>query len=142
MQLHDLGKLGIPSGIMDKPGRLRKEETAVIRSHPLLPLQFIDTIPFLRHISPVVRHHHERFDGTGYPDRLKGREIPIGSRIIGVADAIDAMTSDRAYRNALDADKVIDELRRLSGIQFDPDVAGAALDILSDMKFHPALQMK
>ena len=127
--LHDLGKLAIPEEILRKPGPLSETERLVLERHPQIGYRMLESLG----VDPVadwVLHHHERWDGTGYPDALGGDEIPLGARIIFVADAYDAMTSDRVYRGRLTDDEAIAELARCSGSQFDPDVVAALADEL------------
>jgi putative two-component system response regulator len=127
--LHDLGKMSIPDSILNKPGSLDEKEWEEIRKHPgksediLKPLTFITFLP-------IIRHHHERFDGTGYPDKLSGEKIPLGARILAVADSFEAMTRDRSYRKALSKERAIEEIKRCSGSQFDPKVVIAFLEVL------------
>jgi ribonuclease P protein subunit RPR2 len=120
--LHDIGKIAVPDAILRKEGRLTKEEQAIMRRHPCLGHEILFGIAFLSESLPVVLHHHERFDGKGYPHGLAGEQIPIGARIFSVVDAFDAMTADRHYRRALTLDEAMGELRRNSGTQFDPEV--------------------
>jgi len=117
--LHDTGKIGIPDAILNKPGRLTEDEYSQIMRHPILSHKIIEPVEFPFEVKPLVRHHHERIDGSGYPDGLKGDAIPLGARIIGIADAFEAMTSDRPYRKALTVAAAADELQRCSGTQFD-----------------------
>jgi PAS domain S-box-containing protein len=117
--LHDTGKIGIPDAILNKPGRLTEEEYSHIMSHPVLSHKIIEPVEFPYDVKPLVRHHHERIDGCGYPDGLKGDDIPLGARIIGIADAFEAMTSDRPYRKALSFQDAAIELKRCAGSQFD-----------------------
>ncbi|MBI2216225.1 MAG: response regulator [Candidatus Rokubacteria bacterium] len=123
--LHDIGKIGIPDAILLKPGPLTPEEWTVMRRHPEIGKRLIERIPFLRGAVPVVYHHHERWDGSGYPLGLKGEEIPLGARIFSVVDAFDAMTFDRPYSKAIPIDAAKGEIRRCSGSHFDPLVAEA-----------------
>ena len=129
--LHDLGKLAIPEEILRKPGPLSDPERLVLQRHPEIGHRMLESLG----VDPVaewVLHHHERWDGTGYPDRLRGEEIPLGARIIFVADAYDAMTSDRAYRGRLTPREAIEELERCSGTQFDPEIVAAFARELAD----------
>lgn len=126
--LHDVGKIHEVFGpILSKPGRLTPEEQVIMRTHPIKSAELAGTVTQLRDVVPLIRHHHENWDGTGYPDGLKGSSIPLGSRIIMFADTIDAMTTDRPYRAALDATAVRKELLRFRGTQFDPAICDALL---------------
>jgi len=125
--LHDLGKIGVREAVLNKPGKLTEEEFAEIVRHPETAVRILEPIPFFRPLLPAIRHHHERFDGKGYPSRLAGTNIPFASRIMSIADTFDAMTSTRAYRKALPVADAIAEIRRCSGTQFDPDIVPAFL---------------
>ncbi len=125
--LHDIGKIGISSAILNKPGRLTPEEYEIIKSHPAMGKRILEPISFLRDVVPIVYHHHERYDGKGYPEGLAGEEIPLASRIMAVADTYDAMTSDRAYRKGLSEELAVAELKRCAGTQFDPECVEAFL---------------
>jgi diguanylate cyclase (GGDEF)-like protein/putative nucleotidyltransferase with HDIG domain len=125
--LHDIGKLGIPETILLKPARLTPEEFAVMKTHPGLGAEIMLRSSSLVPLTPIVQHHHEHYDGSGYPQGLAGTDIPIEARIVAVADAIEAMASDRPYRRALSHKKIQAELIRCSGTQFDPQVVQAAL---------------
>jgi ribonuclease P protein subunit RPR2 len=118
--LHDAGKIGVPEAVLNKPGPLTAAEWRVMRMHPVIGHQMVDRIPFLTNAAEIVRSHHEMWDGTGYPEGLKGEAIPRPARVFTVVDAFDAMTTDRPYRAALPVERAIGELVRLSGIQFDP----------------------
>jgi HD-GYP domain-containing protein (c-di-GMP phosphodiesterase class II) len=131
--LHDVGKIGISDAILLKPGPLTDEEWAIMRSHPLIGERMLTGIDFLSSALPVIRHHHERWDGAGYPDGIGAQHIPIGARIVAVCDAFDAMTSDRPYRPALALDVACEELLRGAGDQFDPTCASLLVDIVSHM---------
>jgi len=120
--LHDIGKIGMPSEILSKPGRLTDEERAVIETHPELGERIIAPINRLRDVRPVVRHCHERWDGRGYPDKLAGDAIPLESRIVFVCDAFHAMTTDRPYRGRLTVAEATRRLQEGAGSQFDPGV--------------------
>ena len=132
--LHDIGKLGIPEDILCKPARLTKEEFEIIKQHPIIGTRIIEPIKPLQKILPGMRHHHERYDGRGYPDGLKGREIPLFGRIISVADTYDAMTSDRSYRKGLSSDIALEEIQTCAGTQFDPMVVEAFFRVVRDSK--------
>jgi HD-GYP domain-containing protein (c-di-GMP phosphodiesterase class II) len=125
--LHDIGKIGVEDRVLQKPGKLDDEEFGIMSRHSEYGSEILSHIRSHRIVVPGVRGHHEKYDGTGYPDRLKGDEIPLVARIIAVADAFDAMTSDRPYRNSLTHRQAFAELERCSGTQFDPDVVGAFL---------------
>jgi diguanylate cyclase (GGDEF)-like protein/putative nucleotidyltransferase with HDIG domain len=130
--LHDIGKIGIPDEILLKPYPLTKEEFMIIQRHTTLGADILEKAHSLKHLSPIVRHHHERYDGNGYPDRLKGQNIPIEARIIAIADAVEAMASDRPYRRALSFDKIKEELKINSSTQFDPVIIETILQILQE----------
>lgn len=125
--LHDIGKLAVHPSILNKPGALDPDELREIRAHPLAGVEMIDGDDELRDARDCVLHHHERWDGTGYPHGLCGDAIPFEARILAVADAYDAMTSDRPYRAALSREEAIAEVDRCAGTQFDPLVAEAFL---------------
>jgi putative nucleotidyltransferase with HDIG domain len=125
--LHDIGKIGIPDGVLNKAAVLSQEERGEIEHHPQFGNNILGQLKFLKEASKAILHHHERFDGTGYPSGLIGPEIPLIARIIAVADSWDAMVSDRPYRSALGEDAALDELLGNSGTQFDPDVVRAFL---------------
>ncbi len=127
--LHDIGKIGVPESILWKPSSLTPEERDIMREHPLKSAQIIGELRGLRRARDYVKHHHEFFDGTGYPDGLAGDTIPLGARIILVSDAYDAMTTDRPYREAIGHQKAINELKNKAGSQFDPKVVDALLSI-------------
>jgi putative nucleotidyltransferase with HDIG domain len=127
--LHDIGKIGIDDAILRKPGKLTPEEFKVMQSHTVKGAAILSTIPDLAPIIPIVRSHHEQWSGRGYPDGLAGEAIPLMARIVAVADAFDAMTTDRPYRKGMSADSAFAEVQRLSGQQFDPTVAEAFLAI-------------
>jgi len=123
--LHDIGKIGVPDAILLKPGKLTEEERQIIKTHPELGHALLKRIQFLKGTSELVLSHHEWFDGSGYPRGLRGSDIPLSARLFAVADTIDAMTSDRPYRKALPIEAVGKELRKLSGVQFDPQIVDA-----------------
>lgn len=118
--LHDIGKVGIPESILCKTTPLTELEWVVMRSHPNQGARIVEPIPFMGEAVEIVRSHHERFDGTGYPRGLEGEEIPLAARIFAIADSFDAMTSDRPYRSALSTDEAVAEILAGSGTQFDP----------------------
>jgi putative nucleotidyltransferase with HDIG domain len=127
--LHDVGKIGVPDNVLRKPTALSEGEWAVMKRHPEFGARIIAGIPFLEDVARIVRHHHERWDGMGYPDGLKGDRIPLGARIFAVGDSFDAMTSDRPYRRGLLIDAAREEIRRCANSQFDPAVVTAFLSI-------------
>lgn len=127
--LHDVGKIGIKEEILKKPGRLSEEERREMEFHPFIGTRILQEVKLLEPVLPLVYHHHERYDGTGYPDGLKGERIPLGARILSVADAFESMTSDRPYRKALPVEEALAELRRGMGKQFDPDVVKSFLSL-------------
>ncbi|MDH3215350.1 MAG: response regulator [Candidatus Krumholzibacteria bacterium] len=128
--LHDIGKLVIYEKILNKPGSLNEEEWKVLKEHPVIGANIIENMDFLSGTVAYVRHHHESYDGKGYPDGLSGEEIPIGARIISVADSYDAMTTDRPYRKALGRESALDRLREQAGSQFDPQVVDSFIALL------------
>jgi response regulator RpfG family c-di-GMP phosphodiesterase len=133
--IHDLGKIGIDDSIRRKPGTLDAEEYDIIKSHPEKGIRIIEPLDFLRETIPIILHHHERYDGSGYPHRLREGNIPMGARILSVADTFDAMTSSRAYRSARSSEEAYAELRRCSGTQFDPDVVDLFLELAESGAF-------
>ncbi|MFC2052634.1 CHASE2 domain-containing protein [Chloroflexota bacterium] len=127
--LHDIGKIGIPDRILSKPHSLTSEEWYVICLHPIIGANIMKDIPFLEEARELVLHHHEKYDGTGYPDGLTGNDIPLGARLLSVADSFDSMTSDRAYRAAISESDAINELRKCSGKQFCPVAVEAFVSV-------------
>ncbi len=123
--LHDIGKLGIPESILFKPSSLNDEEYKVVKEHVLIGAELIRGCHALHTLIPYVKHHHERFDGKGYPDGLSGEEIPLEARILGLADAVEAMASDRPYKNAFSPEEILEEVLRCSSTQFDPQIVEA-----------------
>jgi len=135
--LHDIGKIGIPDTILKKQTKLTDEEYAVIKSHPETGASILKYIKSFTHLVPAVYHHHERFDGDGYPNGIKGTAIPLHARIIAIADTFDAMTSSRSYRKkALSFRVALSELERNKGLQFDPDIADIFIEILEEAPFY------
>lgn len=128
--LHDVGKIGISEQILSKPDSLTAEEFSTVKRHPELGEEMVKEIDFLDNVRPLIRHHHERYDGNGYPDGLKAEEIPLGARIIFVAATYEAMTSNRPYRPAFSSEEAIDELQRVAGKQLDKDIVSRFLAIL------------
>lgn len=129
---HDIGKIGIPDSILLKESKLNDEEYSQIKNHPMIGVHILGGVLLFEDIIPIVKYHHERFDGRGYPSQLSGTDIPYVARIAAVADTFDAMTSKRSYRNALPIDVVRAEIEKCSGTQFDPDIAKAFLEILDN----------
>jgi putative nucleotidyltransferase with HDIG domain len=132
--LHDVGKIGIKEDILKKPGRLTEEERKEMEYHPFIGTKILQSVKLLEPVLPLVYHHHERYDGAGYPDGLKGDDIPLGARVLSVADAFESMTSDRPYRKALPLEDAIAELRHCSGGQFDPIIVEVFLDLVEEGK--------
>jgi diguanylate cyclase (GGDEF)-like protein/putative nucleotidyltransferase with HDIG domain len=128
--LHDIGKLSVPDAILFKPGSLSDEEYSIVQGHVVTGTDLIQKCHSLRPLIPIIRHHHENFDGSGYPDNLAGERIPLEARILGLADAVDAMASDRPYRQAITPDDIEAEIRECEGSQFDPAVVEAFVRIL------------
>ena len=135
--VHDVGKIGVPEAVLTKPGKLTKEEFELVKKHPETGARILQGIRQMNDLIPGVLHHHESWDGSGYPHGLAGRDIPLFGRIIGLADAFDAMSSDRTYRNAMPMHQTLDEVRRCSGKQFDPDLA----DVFVGLDFEPYLNL-
>jgi putative nucleotidyltransferase with HDIG domain len=130
--LHDIGKIGIPDAVLNKPGRLTPEEYELMKQHAAIGARIVQSVSALQGVVPIVRYHQERYDGSGYPEGLKGENIPIGARIIGVVDTYGAMTEDRIYRPTPGHDAAVAELQRLSGRQFDPAVVKAFIALLAE----------
>lgn len=128
--LHDVGKIGVPDFVLAKAGPLTDAEWGLIRRHPEIGERICAPLAAFAVLGPIVRHHHERWDGRGYPDGLRAGETPLGARIVGLVDAFDAMTHDRPYRTALSVDAAADEIRRCAGQQFDPELAAIFTDSL------------
>jgi HD-GYP domain-containing protein (c-di-GMP phosphodiesterase class II) len=137
--LHDIGKIGISDTVLHKPGPLSEEEWKVMRRHPDIGAKIVEGIPFLQDTIPLIRHHQERWDGTGYPSGLGGEDIPILARMFAIVDAFDALTSNRPYRQKISALEAIEYLHEQAGILFDPEIVKifkklvieSQLDILS-----------
>jgi putative nucleotidyltransferase with HDIG domain len=130
--LHDLGKLGIADSVLNKPGKLDDEEWKIMRSHPQRALEILKPLKFMPSEKKIILHHHEKYAGGGYPDGIKGEDIPLGARIMSVADTFDAMNSARSYRNPLFKDVILAELKRVSGTQLDPEAVGVFLKLLEE----------
>lgn len=123
--MHDIGKVGVPDSVLNKNGKLNDEEWLSIKEHPVIGYKILMRSKNLEDMAIYIRHHHERFDGFGYPDGLEGEDIPLASRIICICDAIDAMLTDRSYRKAMDIKTCKEEVVKNSGSQFDPDLVTA-----------------
>lgn len=136
--LHDIGKVGIRESILVKPGKLSSDEYAEIKRHPFISMQILKPLHFLRSVIPLVYHHHERYDGAGYLDGLFGESIPLGARIISVADAFEAMTANRPYRIAKPIPEALNILKEEAGKQFDPEVVEVFLDVYSRIEYQSA----
>ncbi len=138
-ELHDLGKIAVPDTILMKPGPLTREEFEVVKQHPIWGARILGPLSFMKDINEMVHEEHERWDGTGYPRGLKGEQIRLEARIISVADALDAMVSDRPYRQRVGLDQAAHELERCGGTQFDPVVVDACLRAIEAGKIIPAV---
>jgi ribonuclease P protein subunit RPR2 len=130
--LHDIGKVGVPESVLCKPGPLDEAEWGMMREHPEIGAQIVSPIRFLAGAVDIVRTHHERWDGAGYPYGLSGEEIPLAARVFSIADSFDAMTSDRPYRAAMPIEQALEQIREGAGSQFDPEVAKAFLELADD----------
>jgi len=140
--LHDVGKIGIPDRILRQSMALTEDEMAWMRRHPQIGADIIGPVEGLHHVAPLIRHHHEKWDGSGYPAGLKADQIPMGSRIIAVADAFEAMVADRVYRPSLGLEKALQEITRSSGSHFDPRVVQAFLEMVATDTVHLPLPTK
>ena len=127
---HDVGKLGVPDAILQKGSKLTDDEYSEIKNHPSIGAHILSTATIFKDVIPIVKHHHEKYDGSGYPGKLAGENIPYLARIAAIADSFDAMTSRRTYRDSLPLDIVINEFRKCKGTQFDPEITDVFLDIL------------
>jgi len=133
--LHDVGKIGISEVILGKPGRLTDQEFFLVKKHSEIGEKIVETVENLKPIAPAVRHHHERFDGKGYPDKIGGSDIELNSRIISVADAYDFLHSDLFFRKALSKDDALEEIKNFSGTQFDPEVVKNFVETIKGHNF-------
>ncbi len=138
--LHDTGKVDIPSEILTKTTKLTVEEYNIIKKHPIKGAQILRPLQILRPVIPIIMHHHEKYDGTGYPTKLKGGQIPLGARIMAVADAFEAMVYGRPYRQRMDIPTALKEIKRKSQIQFDPKIVEAFLKVIK--KFNKRIYLK
>jgi putative nucleotidyltransferase with HDIG domain len=128
--LHDIGKIGVPDSILNKPGRLTDEEFVIMKSHPVIGYEICSPLGVSEGVLMIIRNHHEKLDGSGYPDGLKGGELPLSLRIVCVADAFDAMSSRRPYRHVMAMNRVLAELSAGAGVQFDPVVVETLKELL------------
>jgi HD-GYP domain-containing protein (c-di-GMP phosphodiesterase class II) len=140
--LHDVGKIGVPDAVLRKPGPLEVRELLQIQEHPAKGKHILDNIAYLEQALPCILHHHERFDGQGYPEKIAGEKIPLPGRIISVADAFDAMTSDRPYREKMDFRSAFRELKKNAGKQFDPEIVEALGKLLKSGRLEQLLTEK
>ncbi|MEA2486051.1 MAG: hypothetical protein QOD46_1162, partial [Actinomycetota bacterium] len=129
--LHDVGKIGVPDSILLKPASLSEPEWEIMRGHPTIGERMLKPIEFLLPALPIIRHHHERWDGRGYPDGLAKEDIPLGARMVAVCDTFDAMVSDRPYRSGVSIAEAVEEILRCSGTQFDPACAKLLVDMVT-----------
>ena len=134
MQLHDIGKIGIPDNILRKPGPLNQDEWDLMKRHPEIGASIVEPVKIMQNVAPLIRHHHEKYDGTGYPEGLKQEEIPIGARILSLVDAYGAITDERVYQKARSHEEAIHELRRCTGSQFDPSVMDAFSRVIEQVR--------
>jgi len=130
--LHDIGKIGVPDEILNKPGPLTEEEWTVMKKHPVIGAEIVAPVKYLTPVAPIILSHHEKHDGSGYPSGLKGKEIPLGSRIVSVVDAYVAIRDKRVYSDSHSHDEAITEIRRCNGTQFDPEVVDVFCRTISE----------
>ncbi|MDR2940429.1 MAG: HD domain-containing protein [Clostridiales bacterium] len=135
--LHDIGKVAIPDSILQKPGNLTDDEFEVLKKHPVRGAEIISKVKHFNDIADIIRYHHEKVDGTGYPYGLKGEDIPFMAKMVAVADSFDAMTTSRVYRGALDINYAVSEIKRNAGTQFDKDIAGAFAYLVENEVIQP-----
>jgi len=128
--LNDIGKIEIPKSILNRIGPLTEEEQCIIRNHPVFGENILEPLEDMDHLTDFVRHHHERFDGSGYPDGLAGNKISLGARILCVADSYDAMLSERSYGRCFTQEEAFQELQRFAGTQFDPEIVRAFITVM------------
>ena len=128
--LHDIGKIGVSDAILTKTGPLTAVEWEAMRQHPIIGERIAEPLASASHFAPIIRSHHERWDGEGYPDRLRGEQIPFGARVVGLVDAYDAIIHDRPYRAARTVGAALEEIRRLAGLQFDPELTPLFIEIV------------
>jgi HD-GYP domain-containing protein (c-di-GMP phosphodiesterase class II) len=137
--LHDMGKIAIPGAILRKPASLTADEQAIMSAHPIQGWMILKEVDGFSEVAEIVRHHHERYDGSGYPDQLCGEQISVGARIVAVLDAYDAMASGRCYQKAMSKNRVLSELIKGKGSQFDPTLIDVLIPILSRMNLLPSV---
>lgn len=130
--LHDIGKISVPKKILNNPNRLTDEEFEKIKKHPVMGYNMLKFIPGLKEVAKIVRHHHENWDGTGYPDKLAGNDIPLGARVVAITDSYHAMTSDRPYRKGMPKEKAIQILKEGAGTQWDPELVEKFVSFISN----------
>ena len=133
-KLHDIGKIGISDAILLKPSKLTNEEFDEIKKHPVIGFDMLKNISIFSHISDYILYHHEKFDGTGYPEKISGEDIPFGARIISVIDTIDAILTKRSYKESKPIEYAVDELKKNAGTQFDPMIVKFAIKVIDDNK--------
>jgi len=126
--LHDIGKIGVPDSVLNKSGKLTNEEWELMKKHPEIGAEILSKSRHLNELTDIVLHHHERYDGKGYPDGLSGNDIPLGARIIAICDSIDAMMSNRSYRTAMSFEKCYSEIKNNAGTMYDPQISKSMLD--------------
>jgi len=131
-RVHDIGKLGTPDNILLKEGPLNKEEWKVMKEHPVDGAEILSEIKIYEGSTEIVRHEHERWDGSGYPDGLSGTDIPLGSRIVAVADVWNALVTDRPYRGPLPKEEAIETIKEMSGVKLDPDIVSVFLSVINN----------
>jgi putative nucleotidyltransferase with HDIG domain len=136
--LHDIGKLGIPDRLLNKPGPLTVDEYAQEKEHVTIGADILTAAAFPRPLAIIVRHHHENWDGTGYPDGLRGDDIPVGARVLAIVDCYDALTSDRPYRGALSHERAVEMIAERRGTMYDPLIADVFLRIVERLRSEPA----
>jgi putative nucleotidyltransferase with HDIG domain len=135
--LHDIGKLGIPDQLLHKPGPLTAEEYAQVKQHAVLGADILSAVPFAGPLALIVRHHHENWDGSGYPDGLSGDAIPLGARVLAIVDCYDALTSDRPYRRSLPHERAMAMILERRGTMYQPEIADALLRIVDELRQTP-----
>jgi putative nucleotidyltransferase with HDIG domain len=135
--LHDIGKLGIPDQLLHKPGPLTTDEYAQVKQHAVIGADILSAVPFAGPLALIVRHHHENWDGTGYPDGLRGDAIPLGARVLAIVDCYDALTSDRPYRRSLPHERALAMILERRGTMYEPEIADAFLRIVEEARQAP-----